>query len=248
MVLNAKKCHYMCFGTSIENDDFTLDGIKLPNSCEEKILGVIIDNELKFDPHIRSMCKKAAQKLRELNRISPLLDPEKKRLVFNAVIKSHFNFCPLIWIFSSRRSNNLINRIHERSLRTVYNDTSSTLQELLKRNRSVSIHHKNIQILTTEVFKVANNTCLLIMKAFFDFRENRYSIRKFQEARQQKVRTVRYGLETALYRAPQLWSLVPTDLKSAPNVIQFKSKIKHWECTECPCKLCRTYLRNIGYV
>ena len=42
------------------------------------------------------------------------------------------------------------------------------------------------------------------MKSFFDFRQNRYNIRKFHEMRQQKVRTVRYGLETALYRAPQL--------------------------------------------
>ena len=147
MVLNAKKCHYICFGTSSENDDFILDGIKLPNSCKEKILGVIIDNELKFDPYIGSMCKKAAQKLGVLNRIFSLLEPDKKRLVFNAVIKSHFNYCPLMWMFSSRKSDNLINRIHERSLRTVYNDTSSTFQELLKRNRSVSIHHKNIQIL-----------------------------------------------------------------------------------------------------
>ena len=119
MVLNAKKCHYMCFGIGSENDDFVFDGIKLPNSCEEKILGVIIDNELKFDPHIRSMCKKAAQKLGALNRISSLSDPEKKELVFNAVIKSHFSYYPLIWMFSCRRSNNLINRIHERSLTTV---------------------------------------------------------------------------------------------------------------------------------
>ena len=141
MVLNAKKCHYMCFGIGSENDDFVFDGIKLPNSCEEKILGVITDNELKFDPHIRYMCKKAAQKLGVLNRISSLLDPEKKKLLFNAVIKSHFSYCPLIWMFSSRRSNNLINRIHERSLRTVY-DTSSTFQELLLRNRSVIIHNK----------------------------------------------------------------------------------------------------------
>ena len=154
MVLNAKKCHYICFGTSSENDDFILDGIKLPNSCKEKILGVIIDNELKFDPYIRSMCKKAVQKLGVLNRISSSLDPEKERLLFNAVIKSHFNYCPLIRMFSSRRSNNLINR----SLRAVYDDTSSTFQELLKRNRSVSIHHKNIQILTTEVFKVVNKS------------------------------------------------------------------------------------------
>ena len=179
MVLYAKKCHYMCFRTSTENDDFTLGGIKLPNSCEEKILGAIIDNELKFDPHIRSMCKKAAQTLGVLNRISSLLDPEKKRLVFNAVIKSHFNYCPLIWMFSSRRSNNLLYRIHERSLRTVYNDTSSTFQELLQRDRSVNIHHKNIQALTTEVFKGVNIICPPIMKIFFDFRKNRYNIRKF---------------------------------------------------------------------
>ena len=44
------------------------DGIKLPSSCKEKILGVIIDNELKLDPHIRSMCKKAGQKLGVLNK------------------------------------------------------------------------------------------------------------------------------------------------------------------------------------
>ena len=60
MVLNAKKCHYMRFGIGSENDDFIFDGIKLPNSCVEKILGVIINNELKFVPYSRSMCKKAA--------------------------------------------------------------------------------------------------------------------------------------------------------------------------------------------
>ena len=86
------------------------------------------------------------------------------------------------------------------------------------------------------------------MKTIFEFRENRYNIRKSPEMRQQKVKTVRFDLETGLYRAPQLWSLVPEDLKSFPNVNLFKSKIKHWERTECPCKLCKTYLKNIGYV
>ena len=172
---------------------------------------------------------------------------KRNKLVFNAVIKSHFSYCPLIWMYSSQRSNNLINRIPERSPKTLYNDKSSKFQELLQRNGSVSIHHKNIQTLTMEVFKVVNNICPPIMKTFFDFRENRYN-RKFPEIRQQKVRTDQYGLETGLYRAAQLWYLAPTDLKSLPNVNLFKSKRKHWECTECPCKLCKTYLKNIAYV
>ena len=69
MVLNAKKYHHMCFGTSSEDDDFILVEIKLTNSSEEKVLGVIIDNELKFDPNIRSMRRKAAKKLGVLNNI-----------------------------------------------------------------------------------------------------------------------------------------------------------------------------------
>ena len=181
MALNAEECHYMCFGTSSEMGDFIFDGIKLRNICKEKKLGVIIDNELKFDLHIRSMCKKQAQTLRVLNRISSLLDTEKKRLVFNVLIKSHFNYCLLIWMFSSRRSNNLINRIHERSLRTVYNDASFTFQELLQCNRSLIIHHKNIQTLTTEVFKVVNKICPPIMKTFFYFRENRFILENFKK-------------------------------------------------------------------
>ena len=47
--------------------------------CLLEILGVIIDNKLKFKTYIRNMCKKAAQKLGVLNRISSFLDPEKKK-------------------------------------------------------------------------------------------------------------------------------------------------------------------------
>ena len=40
---------------------------------------MMIDNDLKFERHMRNICKKAAQKLGVLNRISSFLDPEKKK-------------------------------------------------------------------------------------------------------------------------------------------------------------------------
>ena len=89
--------------------------IKIRNSCEEKILGVMIDHKLKLDPHIRIICENAAQKFGVLKKMS---SKEKKKLVFNAIIKSHFSYCRLIWTFSSQRYNNLINQIHEICLRT----------------------------------------------------------------------------------------------------------------------------------
>ena len=45
LVLNAKKYQYTCFRIGSENDNCIFDRIKLPNSCGEKILGVIFDHE-----------------------------------------------------------------------------------------------------------------------------------------------------------------------------------------------------------
>ena len=61
-----------------------------------------------------------------------------------AFVESQFGYCPLIWMFHSRGLNNKINRIHERALRITYKDKSSTFQELLEKDNSVSIHHRNI--------------------------------------------------------------------------------------------------------
>ena len=60
MVLNEKKCHGMCFGIGSENDEFIIVGIKLPNSCEEKILG---DSNL---IHILEVCVKIMKKMRKI--------------------------------------------------------------------------------------------------------------------------------------------------------------------------------------
>ena len=66
MVLNPKKCHFMCIGREVENETFTLRDISYKNSYEEVILGITIDNKLNFDSHMRKMCKNSGQKLNAL--------------------------------------------------------------------------------------------------------------------------------------------------------------------------------------
>ena len=66
-------------------------------------------------------------------------------------IESQFGFCPLLWMFHSRGVNNKISRIHDRALRITYNDKSSSYREPLTKDRSVSIHHRNIRALTIEI-------------------------------------------------------------------------------------------------
>ena len=69
-------------------------------------------------------------------------------------VTSQLGYCPLIWMFHSRHLNNKINSIHERALRITYHDHISTFQELLNKGNSVSIYHRNLQALVTEMFKI----------------------------------------------------------------------------------------------
>ena len=57
-------------------------------------------------------------------------------------------------MFHSRGLNNKMNSIHERALRIIYNDKSSSYGELLTNDRSVTIHHRNIRALAIEIYKV----------------------------------------------------------------------------------------------
>ena len=91
----------------------------------------------------------------------------KRKLIMNAFITSQFGYCPLVWMFHSREMNNRINRIHERSLRIVYKNKQSTFQELLDRDKSVSVHHSNIRKLAIEIFKVKNNLSPEILNDVF---------------------------------------------------------------------------------
>ena len=94
------------------------------------------------------------------------MSTNKKRVNAKAFISSQFSYCPLIWMNHYRKLNNKINRIHERSRRVVYNDKKVTSKELLDKDKAVSMHTRNLQILVNEMFKVKIEESPSIMPGF----------------------------------------------------------------------------------
>ena len=66
MFWNPGKCHYLVLGNRSNSDTINLNGTKLASSSYEKLLGILIDRDLSFDKHIKSLCGKAGQKLNVL--------------------------------------------------------------------------------------------------------------------------------------------------------------------------------------
>ena len=126
----------------------------LTSNEKVKLLGETVDNKLSFEPHFSLVCKKISQKIHALARVSKFISKKKLRFIVKAFILSQFSYCPLVWMCHSRTLNNKINKLHERALRLVYDDKQSTCEELLNINKSITIHHRNLQVLVTELYKV----------------------------------------------------------------------------------------------
>ena len=74
----------------------SVDGISLAANSHERLLGVIIDSELKFDYHITELCLKVSKKINALCHISSFMSLDKRRTLMKAFTESQFNCCRLI--------------------------------------------------------------------------------------------------------------------------------------------------------
>ena len=173
---------------------------------------------------------------------------DKLRTLMKAFIESQFGYCPLTWMFHSRTLNKRINTIHERALRLIYKDTDLTFEELLRKDNSFSIHHRNLQRLATEVYKAKNNLSPILMKQIFQDRNIPYDLRNLNTLQTSNVRSVYNGTETVSFRGPKTWALVPIEIKNCESLENFKSRIKNWEPIGCECRLCKVFIKDLGFI
>ena len=129
-------------------------------------------------------------------------------------------------MFHNKDLNNEINSLHERALRIKYSDKSSSIQDLLRKEISVSINHRNMKALVSEMFKAKNNIAPEVMKELFVPKINLYDVRNNNSFQRRRVNSVWNGIESVSYVGPKIWDLVRTEIKKSECLNAFKFKIK----------------------
>ena len=127
MKANPGKSHILLSNKKTEKVK-KINDVVLTSSVEERLVGITLDSEFKFEKHITDICNKASQEMHVLFRITSYMSLNKWRLLMKTFVESHFNYCPLIWMFHSKRLNNEINNVQEKALRIVYSYHKSTFR------------------------------------------------------------------------------------------------------------------------
>ena len=246
MKSNEDKCHLLIINHQDENC-VQLGNENIVGSSSVDLLGIKIDKNLNFNEHVSKLTKKGNQKLHALARISKYLCKDKLKIIMKTFINSQFNYCPLTWMFHNRTLNNKINRLHERALRIAYGNDSSSFQELLNLDNSMTVHHRNLHRLATEMYKIKNNLSIPVQDIIKEH-VNTHDLRNNRSWELPKVRTIHYGTETIRFLGPKTWESIPINIRESKSLLEFKAKLKHWKPSDCTCRLCKIFIPNLGFL
>ena len=123
--------------------------------------------QIKFWISYREYMQKGRCKIKCIYRVAQNMST-KKCWIRNAFFRYNLIIAPLTWMFHNRLLNHKINSLHEIFFRIIYNVSHSSYDEWFNLANSVSIHHKNLQILVTEMFRIdtgsAANTLNEVLK------------------------------------------------------------------------------------
>ena len=123
-------------------------------------------------------------------------------------IESQFAYCPLVWMCCDKTSDNRINHLQERALRTVYNDNVSTFEKPPEKDNFVTTLVRNLRILAAELYKTKENLATPIMHEIFEQRNIQYYLRSQTDFQLGSVKSVNCGLRALRYLGPTIWNIV----------------------------------------
>ena len=98
------------------------------------------------------------------------------------------------------------------------------------------------------MYKVKNRIAPKIMCELFNEVNVPYNPRQGGRFHSYNVKTVLYGTDTLSYLGPKIWNLVPFDIRDSVTEQISRQKIKKYEPDRYPCRLCKIYVPNLGFI
>ena len=155
---------------------------------------------------------------------------KSKSIIYNSFIASNFNYCPLVWHFCGAANSNKFEKLHERSLRILYNDFDLPIQSLIDKLGQGTLLSNRLKYFILEVFKSIRKLNAPCLHDMFVLNEVPYNLRTLK-LEQPIRRTTNYGLRTFSYLGSKLWNEFLSDFNYTcdTEISELRSFLKQWE-------------------
>ena len=241
MKVNEDKFQCIVFGKKDNLGTFRIGDHDIVPEEYVKLLGLHVDRKLNFNTHISNISQKAGRQVKVISRLCYVLDQPSKMMLYNSFVECYFNYCAIIWHFCNKSDTFKLEKIQEKALRVITKDFKSSYHSLLSKCNKSSLYVARIRKMQETIFKIINGMCPTYLSNIVNVKKTTINLRCENLLSIPKFKTVTYGKNSFIYKAPCYWNKVPNNVKNAQSMSSFKMLIRQWspECNCGHCILCK---------
>ena len=246
MVFNETKCKVMHLGRNNPKIGYSMNGIALTETDEERDLGVIVSSSLKPGAQCETAAKKANQTLGLISRSFHYRSKETMVPLFKSLVRPKLEFAAAVWNPWLEKDIECLEKVQRRLIRMLSNVNGSTYEEKLKNAGLTTLKDRRERGDLIETFKTLNGFNNVDKTAWFELPEqdpNRPSTRSHTTIRtdgedEARVNLLRERARTDLrnhsfrFRAARAWSQLPDNVRNVNTTNSFKNAYDRWKLSE----------------
>lgn len=232
LTINVLKTNYIIFkakNKKIDNHQpLKINGKPISKTNQQIYLGLLLDNQLTWKPHLEKIKSKLSSLTGALRVIVKCLPKNTRYCIYNALVKPHIDYLIQIWGTAAKSHLDVIQRAQNKLVKVLFHYPFLTsTKKIYKETNLLNITQSYIYF-----------TCLLIRKILTN---DIHSEIKFTKKRQIHKMTLRsandivlraprtnYGKKTILFEGGQLYNKLPKNIKEAKSMYSFKKLLKQY--------------------
>ena len=229
MQANPEKFQVMLLGKGIPQDaSINVCGSEIKSSKTLEILGIILDNKLKFDQLINEICRKTSQQINVLSRLRNKLDFRSRVIIYNSFILSNLSYCSTVWMHCGHSNVKKLEKINERAMRFVNNDLYSIYDVQLQKSGKLTLLRQRLITLGIDMFKVHLKLTPDYIYEMFTYVEILYNLRATNTLCLMKFDSMTYGHRSFNYMGAKLWNSFSNEMRNCTNINTFKTLLTNF--------------------
>ena len=241
MLLNTDKTKVMLLTSRQKRTTFTgkvlslnFNNVELQLSNTEKVLGVYIDENFIWNTHFTYVSKKVSSNLWLLSQIKNYLSLEHRLIFYNAYIKTHFDYCSIVWGNSTKNNINKINKLQRRACKLILDKEYTCLEEARNRLKILSFDESVFLQKAKTMYKIANKIALKYLIDLFQIR-NTYANSTTSNLQSVSNRNfiipkpnINLFKNSISYSGTIIWNSIPLEIKNADSINSFVNRCVAW--------------------
>ena len=227
MKFNESKCHVIHFGSRNNNYDYHMNGVKLLHVTDERDVGVNISETLKPTKHCTKIVNTAKGILRNISRSFHYRDKNIFLKLYTTYVRCHLEYCTPVWSPHSQSDVDLIESVQVKAVGMISGLHAKDYEGKLKELNLLSLKARRERFDMIETYKILHRVNNVDPSTWFELVPSDRGTTTRLTSCDLNLVGKRCNLDVRKHffsnRVTNSWNRLPSEIKTARTVIQFKT-------------------------